>query len=57
MDARFSERHQSAKVETFITTTKEGASEMEITTIGIDLAKMYFNHTVLMNAAMLSCVV
>ncbi len=43
MDAHFPMRHQSAKVVFAVMTTKQrGASEMKITTIGIDLAKEVF---------------
>jgi len=42
MDARFPGRHQCAKVAIFINHDKEEASEMKITTIGIDLAKNIF---------------
>src|ERR1700693_2711937 len=43
MDAPFLQRHQSAKVEVvFEPLKRKGASEMKITTIGIDLAKTVF---------------
>jgi transposase len=42
MDARFPKRHQCAKVELLINHQRKGASEMKITTIGLDLAKNIF---------------
>jgi transposase len=35
-------RHRYAKVQVCTTTEREGASEMKITTVGIDLAKNVF---------------
>jgi hypothetical protein len=45
MDARFPKRHQCAKVEMLLNHQKEGAFEMKITTIGLDLAKYIFQPT------------
>jgi hypothetical protein len=42
MDARFPKRHQCAKVEMLLNHQKEGAFEMKITTIGLDLAEYIF---------------
>jgi hypothetical protein len=42
MDARYPERHQMCQSSDVMTTEKIGASDMKITTIGIDLAKEVF---------------
>lgn len=43
MDARFPIRHKSAKAVVAVMTTKQkGASEMKITTTGIDLAGVWY---------------
>jgi hypothetical protein len=42
MEARFPKRHQCAKVEMLLNQQEKGASEMKITTIGLDLAKSIF---------------
>lgn len=59
-DARYSGGHQSGRVKIFMSIiwrgypAMEGVSGMQITTIGINLAKNVFKHMARMNAVVLS---